>query len=63
MPIKNSHNSIEDAKVALSLAKFRIEILDNLNANSFEKAEKFDILNSFHKNKISTMPLDIKSNI
>lgn len=57
--MKDSHDSIEDSKIALSLAKFRIEILANLNAKSFVKTEKFDILTALKNNKKYTLPLDI----
>lgn len=33
--IQDTHNSIEDAKIALALAKMKIEILDNFDSGSF----------------------------
>ena len=32
---KDTHDSTEDAKIALALARFRIDILENFSMNSF----------------------------
>jgi len=56
---KGSHDSAEDAKSALALAKFKIEILDNFE--SFvekKKTAQLDILENIFSSQKTLLPLD-----
>lgn len=55
---QNEHDSVEDAKIALSLAKLRIEILDNLSMSSLNQNQNPDILNRLLVDNNSVLILD-----
>jgi len=55
---KETHDSIEDAKISLALAKLKVEILDNFNFAKFQKNSHLDILEKFFKNSNTILTLD-----
>ena len=54
---------MEDAKATLSLAKLRIEILDNLNVFALNKKPSYDVLHKLVKNDKTIIMLDTHSNL
>lgn len=54
---------MEDSKAALSLAKLRIDILENLNLTTLNKKPTFDVLQKLIKNDKTVMILDSHSNL
>lgn len=62
--LKREHDSVEDAKAALSLAKLRIEILENLdNFSALNKKPSFDVLHKLLRNDKTVMILDSRKNL
>lgn len=55
---KNTHDSAEDAKAALSLAKLKIEILEHIKTNDTKTVAHLDFLEKLLHHKRSVLPLD-----
>ena len=55
---KNTHDSNEDAKAALSLAKLKVEIFDHVRPFTEQRSTKLDILERLLQLNKTVLPLD-----